>query len=62
MRYETRDGSRLAADPSYTLWVNKTAQILSFAEVEGFDRMKFTNYDQMMDRARQISRSGYRIQ
>ena len=59
MRCGTRDGG---TDASYSLWIDRAARILSFAEAEGFDRMKYNNYDQMMDRAIQISRSGYRIQ
>lgn len=57
---ETRDRNR--ADTPCSLWLNRADRILSFARAEGFDRIKFTNYDQMMERAIQISRSGYRIQ
>lgn len=57
-----RDGGRPAAGTSYSLWLNRTDRILSFVKTEGFDRIKFTNYDQMMEQAIRISRSGYRIQ
>lgn len=59
MRCGIRDGE---TDALYSLWIDRAARILSFAEAEGFDRVRFKDYDQMMDCAIRISRSGYRIQ
>lgn len=61
VRDESNDGSVPNDTPSF-LWVNREAHILSFVEAKGFERECFSNCDQMMDYALQLSRSGYRIQ
>ena len=61
MRPEIKDSS-LSKDTPASLWVNRKAQILSFVKTEGFERERFSNCDQMMNYALQLSRSGYRIQ
>lgn len=47
---------------SHSLWINESDRILSFAKMNGFGQVDFSSYNQMMDYAIQISRSGYRIQ
>lgn len=44
------------------LWINWTAQVVSFHQEEGFEAVTFPNHDDMLSYVFQKTSNGFRIQ
>ena len=52
----------METEQKYSLWVDHHHRIISFKFMEEYAHLTFPSMDKLMDYARKLSRTGYRIQ